>query len=88
MRASEAPELFGIDDSEMQRRYRQLQTLTRKREDQIEAFKVLFSHDGQNQNPRQDTREEANARFLDDYGDSTTASTLVRFLRRMCIPKK
>lgn len=79
MRASEAPELFGIDDTEMQRRYRQLQTISRKREDQLEAFKVLFSHDGQKQYPRQATKEEANARFLDDYGESSTASTLDDF---------
>ncbi|KAL8425080.1 hypothetical protein Efla_001469 [Eimeria flavescens] len=79
MRASESPELFGIDAAEMQRRYRQLQSLTQKREEQIEAFRVLFSHDRHAPPTRQDTREDANARFLDDYGDSTTASTLDDF---------
>lgn len=79
MRASEAPELFGVDAAEMQRRYRQLQSLTRKREEQIEAFRALFSHARQAPSPKLDTREEANARFLDDFGDSTTASTLDDF---------
>ncbi|KAL8452714.1 hypothetical protein Emed_001278 [Eimeria media] len=78
MRASESPELFGVDAAEMQRRYRQLQVLTQKREEQIEAFRVLFSNDRQALN-RHDPREDANARFLDDYGDSTTASTLDDF---------
>ncbi|KAL8446847.1 hypothetical protein Emag_004608 [Eimeria magna] len=80
MRASESPELFGVDAAEMQRRYRQLQVLTQKREEQIEAFRVLFSHDRQIlSSSRHDPREDANARFLDDYGDSTTASTLDDF---------
>lgn len=80
MRASEAPELFGIDAAEMQRRYHQLQALTHKREEQIEAFRVLFSRERQAMNPKQGSRDEANARFLEDYGDSTTASTLVSLL--------
>lgn len=87
MRASEAPELFGIDATEMQRRSRQLQTLSKKREEQIEAFRVLFSHERQALNQKQGARDEANARFLDDYGDSTTASTLVSFLRSVWLPK-
>lgn len=79
MRASEAPELFGIDSAEMQRRYQALQTLTRKRDEQLEGFRVFFSQNRQTINPKQDTRDDANARFLDDYGDSTTASTLDDF---------
>ncbi|OEH76124.1 probable syntaxin-8B [Cyclospora cayetanensis] len=74
MRASEAPELFGIDEEEMQRRYSQLQQLTRKREAQVEAFKVLFSLDRHVLHPKADPGEEANARFLEDFGDTTTTS--------------
>lgn len=79
MRASEAPELFGIDATEMRRRSRQLQILSKKREEQVETFRTLFSHDRQTVNQKEDSRDEANARFLDDYGDSTTASTLDDF---------
>lgn len=79
MRVSESPDLFGIDEAEMQRRYRQLQLFTKKREEQIEMFKDLFSNRQSVPVRAEDTREEANARFLEDYGDSTTASTLDDF---------
>lgn len=79
MRTSESPELYGIDAAEMQRRYRMLQNLTRKRDEQLEVFRVLFSQESQTLNHKHGEREDANARFLDDFGDSTTSTTMDDF---------
>jgi len=78
MKASESPELYGIDRLQLQERHEILKHFLRARDNQLEVFKELFSQSGAAV-ARRDSLSAANARSIDDYGDSSTTSGLDDF---------